>query len=68
MNISRITLLELFNKYEAAQSAYMKTNGKYVVVPPVSGAQALIINDARQQVQLYRNELIARLDEVTDLT
>ena len=63
MNISRITLPELFAKYEAAQSAYMKANGKFEVVPPVSGPQAAFINDARAQLQMYRNELLERLDE-----
>ena len=63
MPIRKISVLELFANYEKATAAYMKANGKFVVVPPVTGAEAALVNDAREQVQMYRNALIARLQE-----
>lgn len=62
MSICKISLAKLFEEYEKAHTAYMKANGRYVVVPPTDGTKAALVNDARAQVQMYRNELLARLN------
>ena len=68
IGIRKISLLELFDHYEKAQASYMKTNGKFVIVPTEDGIRAALVNDARSRLQDYRNELLARLHKCEGCT
>ena len=53
MNIQRITLLELFKRYEFAQAHYVHCSNV--------DAGELVQQEARKEAQEVRNELIFRL-------